>query len=86
VAFDDENSLSGNGGHVKPDAKILLVFQLIKLKAAMRPIPEPECSRLDVTPLGAGRPAPDTPAPVRQPDRMDNRVALQPVSAYPKWL
>ena len=37
VAFHDGISLSGNGGHVKSDAKILLIIQLITTESGQTP-------------------------------------------------
>ncbi|MBI5581691.1 MAG: hypothetical protein HY895_21260 [Deltaproteobacteria bacterium] len=69
MAFDDGISLSGNGGHVKSDAKFLLIFQLITpedgetkyIRAASAPGRE-------AAPVGAGSPTPGTPSPGLLPD------------------
>jgi hypothetical protein len=82
VAFDDGISLSGNGGHVKPDAKILLIFQLITTDGGKTPYTRAACAPgRDGTSVFAGLPTPGIPPPGCCP-MTDNRVALQPVSAY----
>jgi hypothetical protein len=86
VAFDDGISLSGNGGHVKPDAKILLIFQLITTDGGKTPDTRAACvPGRDVAPVFAGPTTPGIGPPGCRPIT-DNRVALQPVSAYSTYL
>jgi len=82
VAFDDGVSLSGNGGYVKSDAKILLIFQLITTDGGKTPYTRAACApRREVAPLFAEPPTPGIPPPECWPIT-DNRVALQPILAY----
>jgi hypothetical protein len=44
MAFDDGISLSGNGGHVKPYSKILLIIQLITTEVGKPPYARAACN------------------------------------------
>jgi hypothetical protein len=78
VAFDDGVSLSGNGGHVKSDAKILLIFQLITAEGGKPPYTRAACAPgREVAPGDAGSPTPGIPPPVMlQNDRQQGCFAV----------
>jgi len=69
VAFDDGISLSENGGHVKPDAKIVLIFQLITTEGGKPPYTRAACAPgREVAPVDAGSPTPGLAPPVMLPN------------------
>jgi hypothetical protein len=69
MAFDDGISLSGNGGHVKLDAKILLIFQLITTESGETPYTRAACAPgREVAPVFAGSPIPGIPPPRMLPN------------------
>jgi hypothetical protein len=69
VAFDDGISLSGNGEHVKPDAKILLIFQMITTEGGETPFSRAACvPGREVAPVIEGSPIPGIPPPRMLPN------------------
>jgi hypothetical protein len=77
VAFDDGISLSGNGGHVKSGAKILLIFQLITTEGGKTPYTRAASAPgRDVALVFAGSQIPGIAPPVmRQNDRQQGCFA-----------